>query len=287
MDAINRPPELDLALLCEEAGVDPAALTRLAEGKGGSVSFGSLSSLLPGIGQHVILAIIAVCCRANALEHPSERVVPSESKKWDIRPEAFRSLVSRASIIANTVPHLRKLLTPRDSYRVAATIPQRLIALDSFYGVFENIALGMRRCIEEAQSELYLVAPFFTREGIDVLSTSLESAFKRGVRVTVLARCLSEGEQNRRALEGLITSCEKIPGSLSLFESEAQDGAPLLHAKILVRDSGEEVYVGSANLTGAGMERTLEVGVFLRGDGSREIAKLLKELIKLSERRWP
>jgi phosphatidylserine/phosphatidylglycerophosphate/cardiolipin synthase-like enzyme len=204
-----------------------------------------------------------------------------------VRFEEFRSLVARASIIANALPHLRKLLTCTDSYRVAATIPQSLIALDPFYGSFENTALGMRRLVEEAKSDLYIVAPFFTREGIDALSTALEAAFQRGVSVTVLARCLSEGEQNRRALEGLITLSGKIPGSLSLFESESQDGSPLLHAKILARDAGEEVYVGSANLTGAGMERTLEVGVFLRGDGAREIVKLLKQLIEHSERRWP
>ncbi|MGG2400134.1 hypothetical protein ACJRW5_24650 [Pseudomonas sp. SH1-B] len=47
----------------------------------------------------------------------------------------------------------------------------------------------------------------------------------------------------------------------------APDAAPMFHPKVYSFDLGDElcVYVGSANLTGAGMARNIEAGVFLQG----------------------
>ncbi|WP_417701094.1 phospholipase D family protein [Pseudomonas sp.] len=48
----------------------------------------------------------------------------------------------------------------------------------------------------------------------------------------------------------------------------APNAAPMFHPKVYGFDLGDElcVYVGSANLTGAGMARNIEAGVFLQGD---------------------
>lgn len=48
----------------------------------------------------------------------------------------------------------------------------------------------------------------------------------------------------------------------------APNATPMFHPKVYAFDLGKElcVYVGSANLTGAGMARNIEAGVFLQGD---------------------
>lgn len=278
---------MDLVLLCEEAGVDPGKLGRLVTGASGPVTVSSLSGIFPGVERHLILGIISVARRAGAIEAVGERGIPLESRKWKVKPEEFRALTSRASVIAGSLPAFRELLASGESYRVAATIPAKLGDLDGFYAIFENTVLGMRRLIEEAKKEVYIVAPFLDREGVEALFPTIETALRRDIKFFVLARRLSEGDMNRHALAGLIAASKSCGGSLSLFESEAKDDAPFLHAKILARDAGEEVYVGSANLTGFGMERTLEVGVFLRGGGARAIYELLTALIGVARRESP
>lgn len=280
---MTRPAELDLALLCEEAGVDPAQLASVVLEAPRPLTISDLNGIVPRAPRHLILGLISVMHRAGAVEPVAERGLPLEVRKWRVKSEEFRTLVSRASVIAGALPWLRELLTSRESYRIAATIPPELGDLDRFYGIFENTALGMRRMIEEAVREVYIVVPFFDRKGLETVSTAIEGALRRGIKFVVLTRGLPEEDPNRRALAGLIAASKNSGGSLSLFLSEAKKNSPLLHAKILARDGGEEIYVGSANLTGAGMERTLEVGVFLRGATARVVYELVRELVGASE----
>ncbi len=284
---MTRPPEIDLALLCEEAGVDPGALERLSSEVPGSVTIASFGTLFAGLGRHLLLGILSVAHRAGAIEPVAEYGIPLDSRKWTIKPEDFRALVWRASVIAGALPGLRELFVSAESYRVAVTVPPGLPGLERFYAGFENTSLGMRRLIEEAKHEVYLVAPFLDRQGVEAILPSLEAAFRRGVRVFILARYLASGGANRRALDGLIAACERAAGVLSLFETEAREDAPLVHAKIMVTDGGKEAYIGSANLTASGMERTLEVGVFVRGGGARGVFELVAGLVEVSQKKWP
>jgi phosphatidylserine/phosphatidylglycerophosphate/cardiolipin synthase-like enzyme len=282
-----RPPEIDLALLCEEAGVDPGALERLIPGVSESVTAGSLGAIFPGVGRHLVLGILSVAHRAGVIEPLAEHGMALEARRWRIKPEEFRALAWRASVIAGALPGLRELLISGETYRVAVTVPAGLPRLERFYAGFENTTLGMRRLIEEAKREAYLVAPFFDREGVQALSPSIEGAFRRGVRVSILTRYLAQRDANRRALDWVIAACDRAGGVLSLFETEGKEDAPLLHAKIVVTDGGKEAYVGSANLTGWGMERTLEVGVFVRGAGAQGVFELVAGLVEVSDKKWP
>src|SRR5207248_1248759 len=57
----------------------------------------------------------------------------------------------------------------------------------------------------------------------------------------------------------------------------------VLHAKVMVLDGGEKGYVGSANLTSAAMDESLEVGVLVGGHTAAALGVLLEEIVTLAE----
>jgi phosphatidylserine/phosphatidylglycerophosphate/cardiolipin synthase-like enzyme len=112
--------------------------------------------------------------------------------------------------------------------------------------------------IDEAQEDLLLVS-YATFPEADVLR-SLADAVNRGVAVTALLEREEDNPHyngNHDALPGLDIRRLHWPGHLR------PPGASM-HAKVLVVDR-RIALVGSANLTGAGLDKNLECGLLVRG----------------------
>jgi phosphatidylserine/phosphatidylglycerophosphate/cardiolipin synthase-like enzyme len=139
--------------------------------------------------------------------------------------------------------------------------------------------------IERARRSLLLAAPFVDASALQFLAAPLLSAARRGVRVRML------------------TSADSAPAVRELGERWPADsaGGPLIvtttpattlstlgsHAKVVVAD-GERAYVGSANLTAAGLGRHVELGVEIEGAEVQELSRLLLALSRLGQvHRYP
>lgn len=112
--------------------------------------------------------------------------------------------------------------------------------------------------IGEADEEILLVS-YATVPSVD-LRSALASAIDRGVRVTTLLERPADNPQfasHGEPFPGLSAECLSWPAA------ERPPGAAM-HAKVLVVDR-RTALVGSANLTGYGLERNLECGLLIRG----------------------
>lgn len=123
-----------------------------------------------------------------------------------------------------------------------------------------------------AQSKKYaIIAAPFMQPGYGLssgpIADALRSALSRGVNVDIVG--------TGRGLQSLDTAwlSENAQGYLRLFQPSANiENENILgsHAKFCVVD-GVAAYVGSANLTGPGLGKHLEMGVLVQGEIARQI----------------
>ena len=279
---MNRPPELELALILNGTGVTPNRIRSAISEDGGILTMETLNKLFQGHDRNKIMGVISVALQAGAIKPVQGAEVPLENKKWIPVAGILDTFISNTATISKAIPFLKSLYVTDNSYSISATIPERFADLERYYGIFENTALGMRRLIEGTQKELLVMIPFIDETGFLNISESIGEVIRRGIKVTFISRDLSEGYRNRAAVADLIRLSVKCNGNLQLFEGGSDPDVPISHAKIISRDGGEEVYLGSANLTKSSMETTIEMGVFLRGSNARPVHDFVCNILKYS-----
>lgn len=231
--------------------------------------------------------MIAAAEAAGAVSEISDLTKAPEQRCWKISSQVLDSLMRDVALIMSILPEARKKYCSDRGYRIAATIPERFHELREFFRTFENTSLGLRRMIAQATSELTILVPFIDEDGLSEILSPLERALKRGVRVSFLTRELRKGGRNLTALSSVVDAAKSCNGDLQLFEAALINDSSISHAKVFSKDGGNEIYVGSANLTAASMERTIEIGVFLRGKDTRMVSEFLALIKSLSHKRWP
>lgn len=279
---MSRPPELELALILDGTGITPNRILSAISEDGGILTMETFNKLFKGHDRKKTIGIISVALQAGAIKPAQVAEIPLENRKWIPVLELLNALISDATAISKAIPFIKSLYTTDNSYSISATIPERFADLERYYGIFENTALGMRRLIEGTQKELLVMIPFIDETGFLSISESMGEAIRRGIKVTFISRDLLEGHRNRAAIDDLIRISGKCKGNLQLFKGESDPDVPISHAKIISRDGGEEVYIGSANLTRSSMETTIEIGVFLRGSDARPVHDFVCNILKYS-----
>lgn len=287
MGTVMKPPTLDLALLCEAAGIDPERLRDAITDASGAVSVDTLASEFKDVGREMLLNILSAAQKFGALTQVSGKGIPLNSRIWSPTVEKVDALVAGAGAILEAMPHLKARYSRDARFRIGATIPGTLGDMEDFYRYFENTALGMRRLIIEAKAELHIMVPFIDETGFGTLLQAIEESLKRGVKVSFVSRHLAEGQRTRSVLEGIVSISREYGGNLFLYDASLEEDSPVSHAKVISRDGGEEVYIGSANLTASSMERTIEIGVFLQGSGAKPVHDFLSAITVRLVRRWP
>jgi hypothetical protein len=279
---MNRPPELELALILDGTGITPNRILSAISEDGGILTMETLNKLFQGHDHKKTIGIISVALQTGAIKPAGGAEVPLENRKWIPVAESLNALISDATAILKAIPFLKSLYTTDNFYSISATLPERFTDLERYYGIFENTALGMRRLIEETQNELLVMIPFIDEVGFLNISESIGEAIRRGIKVTFISRDLMEAHRNREVITHLIRLNAKCNGNLQLFEGGSYLDVPISHAKIISRDNGEEVYIGSANLTRSSMETTIELGVFLRGSNARPVHDFVCDILRYS-----
>lgn len=139
-----------------------------------------------------------------------------------------------------------------------------------------GVLLGL---IDRSVDSIVLAAPFVDGNAVEFLRTSIVTAMTRGVKVDVLT---SSGRS--QALRPLVEDavCDSRC-RLTVTELETVISSLGSHAKVLLAD-GREGYVGSANLTTAGLGRHVEIGVELAGPQVPDLVRLFVALDRLGRR---
>lgn len=159
-----------------------------------------------------------------------------------------------------------------------ATLPSELRALLHPPPVRQTAGV-LLELVDRAREEVRLAAPFVDPHAVGFLTESLIAAGRRGVDVSVVTS-VGQGARFTEMAERW-----RAEGRAGLSVTEVQtDVSPLgSHAKVLVVD-GERGYVGSANLTAAGLGRHVEIGVELAGPQVAELTKVLVALERVGTR---
>lgn len=161
------------------------------------------------------------------------------------------------------------------SWAPVATLPSELRVLLRPPPVRETAGV-LLELIDGAATGLKLPTPFVDRGGITFLSGALVGAGRRGVVTDVIT---SPGQASMFSDLARQWSGEAI-GRLRITEVATHLSPLGSHAKIVVADA-ERAYVGSANLTGAGLGRHVEIGVEVKGPHVGDLVRILSALERL------
>jgi phosphatidylserine/phosphatidylglycerophosphate/cardiolipin synthase-like enzyme len=132
--------------------------------------------------------------------------------------------------------------------------------------------------IERARRSLLLAAPFVDASALQFLGPPLLTAAGRGVQVRMLTSA-DFAPVVRELGDRWPTNC--AGGPLIVATAPTTTLSTLgSHAKVVVVDD-ERAYVGSANLTAAGLGRHVELGVEIEGTQVQELSRLLLGLSRL------
>jgi len=153
---------------------------------------------------------------------------------------------------------------------------------DAFEGRSAELMARLTRFVRNAESELIVVTPFFTRFGVDVFVDYLAQATGRGIRVTVLTRDVTGEKDNADHVQRIhetVTETGDVR-NLQLFEYDSDHGN--LHAKALIAD-GRRAYVGSANFTNYSLKTAIEIGLIVQGPVVNELAGFFSAVLSSSD----
>jgi phosphatidylserine/phosphatidylglycerophosphate/cardiolipin synthase-like enzyme len=118
-----------------------------------------------------------------------------------------------------------------------------------------------------------LAAPFIDGPGLTFISDALAAATTRGVALEILLPTRSTHAED--ALNELTVTIRRFGASEKLRVSRLRFDAPWAHLKVVTSDS-IAAYIGSANVTGAGIAgRNLELGVLIRGPNVAVVEEIL------------
>jgi hypothetical protein len=127
-----------------------------------------------------------------------------------------------------------------------------------------------------------LASPFWDRITVEELGVLLVRRLEVGVAVDILGR-FSEEDEALQALAGRFSG----RGRARIFPWHAvypEDplGSQTFHFKAAVADGGDRAYVGSANLTLAGLRYRMELGVLLCHEPAFQVARILDAVLSFS-----
>jgi phosphatidylserine/phosphatidylglycerophosphate/cardiolipin synthase-like enzyme len=124
-----------------------------------------------------------------------------------------------------------------------------------------------------AKATLRLAAPFIDRPGLAFVGEALGAATARGVSLEILLPTRSTHADD--ALDELEATIRRDGAIENLRISRLRFDAPWAHLKVMTSD-GVAAYIGSANVTGAGLAgHNLELGVLVRGPDVGVVEKIL------------
>lgn len=161
------------------------------------------------------------------------------------------------------------------SWRPVATIPQAFWASPGVPHVLQTLGV-MLSIVEAADRCVKIAAPFVEDAAVRKLAPSILGCGSRGVDVLLLTSAdRASGFDTIRAAWS-----PRGRAALRIVEVSTELSPLGSHAKIVTAD-GVRAYVGSANITSAGLSRQFEIGADLHGPGVEELERTLEAIARL------
>jgi phosphatidylserine/phosphatidylglycerophosphate/cardiolipin synthase-like enzyme len=194
----------------------------------------------------------------------------SSAVRAGLEPELIEVLRGRLRHDAEGIPALcqegaawvigRRSVLSAEPWDLVASLPSG-VALPA--GLRRTTGETLVQLVVQATRSLRLAAPFIDTPGLSFMGEALAAATSRGVSLEILIPTRSTHAD--RALNELTTTIAAEGRSSNFSVSLLRSDAPWAHLKVLASDS-ESAYIGSANVTGAGIGgHNLELGVLVRG----------------------
>ncbi len=154
----------------------------------------------------------------------------------------------------------RRSIVVTEPWDLVASLPPG-IALP--LGLHRTTGETLMQLVSQSTRTLRLVAPFIDWPGMSFLADALSAATTRGVRLQILVPTRSTHAAGAlRELEAHLVRHGEVR---NYSVAALRDDAPWAHLKVLSSDS-VAAYIGSANVTGAGLAGSnLEFGILVRG----------------------
>lgn len=161
------------------------------------------------------------------------------------------------------------LATIPNEYRAEMTVPDDFVAP---YG--GSLIRHMGKIIASTQEELLIINPYWSVEGLKSLSRHFPEKFrvKKAKAVVMTPSAMDQGcSDGCNYFKWMLTS-RGFDVEHWTPKELANGDEPLAHAKVIVSDE-KSAYLGSANLSESGLNRSIEIGVHLEGS----VAKYLSD----------
>lgn len=212
--------------------------------------------------------------------------------RWTPTPSLAEGMATLAVIFRGIDTYRSRVQKNATDVKIIATRPQRAVTLDKELAASgwqtphpEETDESMADLIAGAAHTIVVMTPFLDVRGGVILKTLLERAHG-DVHVTLILRNLGRPERNDypsgfRLIEDWLRKRRVAVYDYSLEHSA---GAPIetFHAKLLIVD-GVRAYVGSANMTGASFESSMELGVILSGEAARQLSRFVDVIVRCAK----
>ena len=214
---------------------------------------------------------------------------------WIPTPSLASSMTTLATIFGGIDTYRSQVQKNATDVKIIATRPERAVALDKELAEAgwqtprpEETDESMADLIAGAARSIVVMTPFLDSRGGAILKTLLGRA-QDDVQITLILRNLDRPERKDYPVgfPPMLNWLRERRVSVCDYSVEHFPGAPIetFHAKLLLVDA-IRAYVGSANMTGASFESSMELGVILSGEAARQLSRFVEVVIRCAKR-WP
>ncbi len=164
----------------------------------------------------------------------------------------------------------RRSITKGESWELVASLPADITLPE---GIRRTTGETLILLIGEAQQSVQVAAPYVDRTGIGYMEEAIAAATARMVLVEVFEPV--GWAPGSAAISSLRRRVQRDGDPKNFRITRAATGGPWAHLKVVIVDD-TVAYIGSANITGAGLAgRNLELGVLVRGPNVVAIDRIL------------
>lgn len=219
-------------------------------------------------------------------------MLEGQGPRWRPTPSLASSMTTLAIIFGGIDTYRSRVQKNATDVKIIATRPQRAVALDKELADAgwqtprpEETDESMADLIAGAARSIGVMTPFLDLRGGTILKTLLERAHD-DVQVTLILRNLDRPERKDYPVgfPPILDWLRQRQVAVYDYSLEHFPDAPIetFHAKLLLVD-GVRAYVGSANMTGASFESSMELGVILSGEAARQLSRFMEVVVRCAK----
>lgn len=215
--------------------------------------------------------------------------------RWTPTHSLAESMATLAVIFGGIDTYRSRVQKNATDVKIIATRPGRAVAFDrELAGAGwqtprpEETDESMADLFAGAARNIVVMTPFLDQRGGKILKTLLERA-QEDVQITLILRNLDRQERKDYPVGFPLILDWLRERRVTVYDYSLQHlpGAPIetFHAKLVLVDE-VRAYVGSANMTGASFESSMELGVILSGEAARQLSRFVEVVVRCAKV-WP